>query len=124
MIVELKPAGERVPNTVGAPYPTLLEGRSDVLEIAISHRSDTTYRVIDKSGLASIWPAGMFDVVDNTVPDGWILIPGRGGGLMITHGRFARAGFWEDYFDGHPDAVEEFADVVSELGGGRYPVNR
>ncbi|MFD1811765.1 DUF3696 domain-containing protein [Rhodococcus gannanensis] len=111
MIVRLKDVDGSSGIGVGAGYPSLNNGTCPVLQILLLSQSEVKYRIVDRFGRISFWPADMFDIVDNTIPENWGVSPDGGNGVTIGYERLVRVGFWEDYYDGVPEAVE----IVDEL---------
>ncbi|MCF3136649.1 hypothetical protein [Streptomyces olivochromogenes] len=96
---------------VGAEYPVLeVSTTARRVELRIPELLDTTdYR--DRPGL---WDAAMFTVVSSRMPSCWVaeLEDGR---LTLAPREWQRAGFWEDYFDGVPAAVDDYDRLKAEI---------
>jgi hypothetical protein len=89
---------------VGAEYPVLevLTTANRVL-LRIPELFDTTeYR--DSPGL---WDAAMFTVVSSRMPSCWVAEL-EDGSMTLAPREWQRAGFWDDYFDVVPAAVDEY----------------
>ena len=50
----------------------------------------------------------MFEDTDPTVPSNWVVQVSEGGSLNIGPQRWLERGFWEQYFDDEPAAIEVF----------------
>ncbi|ADI12450.1 hypothetical protein SBI_09332 [Streptomyces bingchenggensis BCW-1] len=101
---------------VGADYPVLeMVTASDRALFRIPDPADSEPGFFDSPGL---WDAAMFTVVSGRLPACWVA--GLADGLLTLAPReWQRAGYWEDYFDGVPEAVAEYdrlkADILAQL---------
>lgn len=120
MEVTLKPNAQEFLPHAGNRLPSLRAGGTHVLEILTKPDCTFTFRIIDKSGRTSVWPADLFTMIDNSIPDAWIIRARPCNTVALTYPAFARAGFWEDYFDGDPEAEAAFDEIIHTLGDGRY----
>ncbi|MCT9094358.1 hypothetical protein N4G70_36835 [Streptomyces sp. ASQP_92] len=96
---------------VGAEYPVLevITTGNKVL-LRIPELLDTTeYR--DSPGL---WAAAMFTVVSSRMPSCWVAEL-RDGRLTLAPREWQRAGFWDDYFDVVPAAVDDYDRLRAEI---------
>lgn len=57
-----------------------------------------------------LWDSEMFETTDPTIPSVWIAQLSDRGSLRLAPPRWLVPGFWEDYFDGEPDAVAAFEE--------------
>jgi hypothetical protein len=88
----------------------------DVLEIYNSPRQAMFLRIeADDDRTPGLFEASQFEVVDGTVPDGWGFDISPSEGFTLAPKQWLRPGFWEDYFDDVPEAVEEYESVVAPL---------
>jgi hypothetical protein len=69
--------------------------------------SGAYFRVIDDDDRPVLYPKGLFDVVDPTIPADWITITADDVSY-IDPPECAEPGFYEDYFDGIEAAVKTF----------------
>lgn len=65
------------------------------------------FRVIDDNDEPFLYPKDLFEIVDPSIPDGWITET-RDDEKYIDPPEFAEPGFYEDYFDRVEAAVEKF----------------
>lgn len=65
------------------------------------------FRVIDDRDEPFLYPKALFDVVDPSIPDGWITET-KDDEYYVDPPEFAEPGFYEDYFDRVEAAVEKF----------------
>lgn len=95
-----------------------------VLAIEISPSRPPWLRIIgDDSGQTpGLESSHQFETVCTRLPSCWQARLDHTGGLDIAPVRWLRPGFWEDYFNGHAEAVAEFkadhAQMLAELNGG------
>lgn len=74
------------------------------------------YRVIDDSGEPYLFRHGMFDVIDDSIPEEWVKSFGEDiFEFYIDPPGLDQPGFYEDYFDGDPKAVLVFREFVKTL---------
>ncbi|MCX4617992.1 hypothetical protein ACFZAB_31185 [Streptomyces albogriseolus] len=96
---------------IGTEYPVLeVLTKPDQVLLRIPDRLGTTeYR-----DTPSLWDAAMFTVVSDRMPRCWVaeLEEGR---LTLAPCAWQRPGFWEDYFDDMPAAVEEYDRLKAEI---------
>lgn len=101
MIVELRIRDTRFPDlTPDQPYVVLGVEADD-------------FRILNDQGRPYLYPADLFTVVDAREPDDWV------SGLGDDRERYAYppplndCGFFEDYFEGKPEAVATFWRVMN-----------
>ncbi|MFG1784462.1 hypothetical protein ACGFIU_18640 [Rhodococcus oryzae] len=123
MIVTLKPNADEIDCGRLKSRPNFIDGVSDVLGIMMDGKGRVEFRVIERTGRPSLWPVTLFDIVDNSVPDGWEMASGPDNSFSITYRAFARVGYWEEFFDGAAEAEREYISIVRELGRGKYPLS-
>jgi hypothetical protein len=95
----------------GVTYSDLTEG--NVYTVLGIERDD--YRIISDQGLPYLYPHRIFELVDPSEPDDWVTERGTEGERYSYPQEIARRGFFEDYFDRKPDAVEAFRRYTSKL---------
>jgi len=102
MIVELREPDSRYPDlTPGQPYVVLGIEADDL-------------RILNDQGQPWLYPPELLTVVDAREPDDWVSELGE------DHERYAyppplnNCGFFEDYFDGKPEAVATFWRVMNQ----------
>lgn len=62
----------------------------------------------EEAGTPVMFDAEMFHTTSTKLPDNWRGQVDEGGSLRLAPGPWLRLGFWEDFFDGVPDAVEAY----------------
>lgn len=70
------------------------------------------YRVIDEIGEPILYPKGLFDIVDSSIPESWIKNTFPDGDYYIDPPELSEAGFYEDLFDRKPEAIKIFRSFV------------
>ena len=73
------------------------------------------FRIINDQGRPYIYPADIFTVLDETIPSDWVVKYGEGGEKYACPIEFHEPGFFEDYFDGKPEAINIFSKYVINL---------
>lgn len=89
---------------------SLTIGRSYiVLAISIRSNHSVAFRCIRNDGRTPVlFNADQFKIVSKKIPSNWVVITEDYGGLTFSPEKWLRSGFWEDFFDGDPIAIEEF----------------
>lgn len=75
------------------------------------------YRVIADDGKPYLTGHTLFDVVDATEPADWISEKGEDGERYAYPVALLGAGFFEDFFEGEPEAVAAFWQEVNRRMG-------
>ena len=65
------------------------------------------FRLIDDNDEPFLYPKALFEIVDPSIPDGWITET-LDDEYYVDPPEFAEPGFYEDYFDRVEAAVEKF----------------
>lgn len=74
-----------------------------------------SFRVPNDRGEPLLYPREMFVVVDAQVPPDWVRTDAEDGAYYVDPPECAQPGFYEDYFDGLPTAIETFQKVQRRL---------
>lgn len=77
---------------------------------------DERFRVIDDDGEPVLKPKDIFEIVDSSIPKDWVKRKYKDGEYHIDPKFAAKAGFYEDLFDGKKYAVKAFHDFVMKNG--------
>ncbi len=102
MLVELRESDSRHPDlTLGHPYVVLGIEADDL-------------RILNDQGRPYLYPREVFIVVDAREPEDWLNELGEDNERYAYPPPLNGSGFFEDYFDGKPDAVATFWRVISE----------
>lgn len=91
----------------GVEYDFMLGADYEVLAIEAGD-----YRIIDDTGRPYLFPPELFKVVDPTWGTDWV-DRSSDGVLYVSPPEFARAGFFEDYFDHKPEAIAIFHRYIN-----------
>jgi hypothetical protein len=90
---------------------SLVQGHDyEVIEV-----DEDCFRVIDESGEPALYPKTFFLDCDFAPPTDWLTHDYGGGQYTISPPEFSSAGFFEDYDDQVPAAVETYRDYVRRL---------
>lgn len=84
-------------------------------EYAVVGFDDAYYRVVDDRGEPILFPEALFEVTDPSVPDDWVRRECDDGSYYVDPPECARAGFYEDWFDGDPTTIGVFEAVLKRL---------
>ena len=102
MIVKLRAEDSRYPElTPGQPYPVLGIEANDL-------------RVLNDQGRPYLYPREIFRVVDDREPEDWVSELGEDKERYAYPPPLDGAGFFEDFFDGKPEAVTTFWRVMNQ----------
>ena len=87
-----------------------------VLSVEEHHTGVAGYRIeSDRSQGPALFRAPRFKIIDPSVPSCWIAHRLQGATVELAPPVFARAGFWEDYYNGDPRAVAEYRRIRDQL---------
>ena len=102
MIVKLRAREPQYPElTPGQPYPVLGIEADDL-------------RVLNDQGRPYLYPRELFIVVDDREPEDWVTELGEDEERYAYPPPLNGAGFFEDFFDGKPEAVSTFWRVMNQ----------
>lgn len=76
--------------------------------------TDDCFRFLNDDGLPFLYPKKYFRIVDSHVPNDWIREDFPEGEYYIDPPSLAGRGFFEDYFDRKPYAVEKLAQYLRD----------
>ena len=80
-----------------------------VLAVMATPERGVLFRLIgDESRTPALFDSRQFRTVSSSLASNWAAFGDEQGGLELTPESWARAGFWEDYFNQVPAAVEAF----------------
>jgi hypothetical protein len=91
---------------------SLTPGKEYVV-IGLDHES---YRVLDDKGEPILFPKEGFQVVDHAIPEDWIWDRYSDDEYYAGPTELQLPGFYEDYFEGEPEARKMFADFLLRAG--------
>jgi hypothetical protein len=101
MIVELHASDSRFPDlTPGQPYVVLGIEADD-------------FRILNDQGKPYLYPHDIFNVVDAREPEDWVSEVGEDNERYAYPPPLNDCGFFEDYFDGKPEAIATFWRVMN-----------
>ena len=102
MIVKLHQADSRYPDvTPEQPYVVLGLEADD-------------FRILNDQGRPYLYPRELFDIVDPHEPDDWVSELGEDDERYAYPPQLNGSGFFEDFFDGRPEAVTVFWRVMNQ----------
>jgi hypothetical protein len=109
MIVQLRDRNSRYPDlTPDQPYVVLGIEANDL-------------RILNDQGRPYLYSRGVFTVVSARESEDWVTEIGEDNERYAYPPPLNSAGFFEDYFDGKPEAVATFWRIMNRrLGPGRY----
>jgi hypothetical protein len=71
-------------------------------------------RILNDQGSPYLYPHHLFEVIDPREPEDWVVEFGEGGERYAYPPPLNESGFFEDFFDGKPDAVAAFWRAVNQ----------
>ena len=71
------------------------------------------FRILNDAGKPYLYPSKLFRVIDPREPTDWVLDTGDDGERYAYPRALNRPGFFEDFFDDEPKAVNTFWRVVN-----------
>ena len=100
---------------VEAPWLTLDE-EYPVLAIDVLPDKRVLFRIeSDDDGTPALFDAEMFVESSSAIPPTWQVRLRAGGSLEIAPSAWLRPGFWDEFFDRVPEAVEIYEKVKAEI---------
>ncbi|HSB72155.1 MAG TPA: hypothetical protein VLT62_22735 [Candidatus Methylomirabilis sp.] len=72
------------------------------------------FRVLNDKGRPYLYPRHLLEIVDSQEPADWLTEYGEDGERYAYPRPLNHAGFFEDFFDGKPEAVTTFWRVVNQ----------
>jgi hypothetical protein len=102
MIVKLRRKNRR--------YPDLTPGQQYVV---IGIEADD-FRILNDKGRPYLYPRGLFEIVDSQEPGDWLTEYGEDRERYAYPPLLNQCGFFEDFFDGKPEAVATFWRIVNQ----------
>lgn len=70
-------------------------------------------RILNDQGRPYLYPRGLFILVDAREPEDWVSEVGEDNERYVYPPLLNHSGFFEDYFDGDPEAVATFWRVMN-----------
>jgi hypothetical protein len=77
---------------------------------------DENFRIMNDLNEPVLYPKYLFNVIDSVLPTDWIKTSYDEGEYFVNPLELSEPGFYEDYFDGVPDAVEKFLSYLYSHG--------
>ena len=72
------------------------------------------FRILNDQGRPYLYPSRLFEVVDPREPDDWVTQLGEYGERYAYPPPLNHSGFFEDFFDGKPETVATFWQIVNQ----------
>jgi len=91
-------------------YPDLSQNQPYVV---IGIEADD-FRILNDNGRPFLYPAALFNIIDPREPEDWVTEWGEDGERYAYPRPLKESGFFEDFFDGKPQAVAAFWRVVNQ----------
>lgn len=94
--------------TVGTVY--------SVLSVFVAEEKPAEYRLLADDGFTpGMYRADQFELVSNVIPANWVVNFEAGLYFELAPRAWLKDGFWEEYFDGNPIAIESFESEKNEI---------
>src|SRR3954447_19430180 len=97
---------------LGKPDPRYPDLTPDQPYVVLGIEADDL-RLLNDQGRPYLYPAGLFTIVDAREPDDWVSAVGEDNERYAYPALLNGCGFFEDYFDGNPEAVATFWRVMN-----------
>lgn len=85
-----------------------IKNLSPGIAYAVIAIDDIYYRVVNDNEEPVLYKKYLFDIIDSHVPEHWIKREYSDGEFYLNPPEFSQVGFFEDYFNGNQDAVNEY----------------
>jgi hypothetical protein len=90
-----------------------LGGGGEIAQLlALSGLCPCQNRIATRQGTPALFEVSLFAITDPQVDDGWVVQYNESGEVSLVPRAWISPGFWEDYFDGKPDAVARYQEVL------------
>lgn len=83
-----------------------------VLAIESLSTGEVGYRIATEQGTPALFETNLFAVTDPQVNGDWEVRYCETGTFELVPERWSVPGFWEDFFNGTPDAVSRYQEVL------------
>lgn len=98
-----------------SPWATL-DAEYVVLALEATPGGGIQLRIIGDDGPTPVlFQSEMFMTLSSAIPSNWVASIGEGGEFNLAPAKWLRPGFWEDYFNGDPEAVSDFEEEKSKI---------
>jgi hypothetical protein len=77
--------------------------------------TQTRLRLVGDEATPALFEPEMFEVVSTKIPPTWVVTSPKPGCLSLQPEAWSRAGFWEHFFDGEPEAVATFKEEQARI---------
>lgn len=71
------------------------------------------YRILNDAGKPYLYPPEIFEIIDSRRPDDWVTEWGDDGEQYSYPAPLNKAGFFEDFFEQHPEKTSIFWHIVN-----------
>lgn len=75
----------------------------------------TRLRLIGENPTPALFEPEMFEIVSSVIPPTWVATSQQPGYFELGPAAWARRGFWEEFFDGRPEAVACFEEERNKI---------
>lgn len=87
-----------------------------VLEISFDRQCGLMFRLLgDDKITPALHDIGQFELVSNKIPEEWCAISPKASLFKLTPKAWMKDNFWEDYFNGEPEAEKLFNEVAKKI---------
>ncbi len=97
-----------------------LRPNKDYVVLSIEHlpRKVVSYRIVGRQGIPALFEASLFKITDPRVEEDWVVCyDEEENDLRLVPADWSSPGFWEAFFDGDPDAVARYQEVLQRMVG-------
>lgn len=86
-----------------------------VLEIGTSRNGDINYRIEGDDNTPVLVNSEDFEIISNKLPTLWVAQWYEVGSLVLRPSAWTRLGFWEEYFNGEPEAKRIYEEEKNKI---------
>jgi hypothetical protein len=72
------------------------------------------YRIVNDANEPTLYPKTLFHVIDPHIPEDWVKTE-YDGEIFIEPPETCKPGFYEDYFDGHQDRLDNYEKMLKKI---------
>lgn len=86
-----------------------------VLEVSYGPEFGLLFRFLGDHKIPALYDYKLFELVSNKIPEEWCVKFKTDSIFELTPKDWERDSFWEDYFNGEPEAVKIFLEVARKI---------
>ena len=87
-----------------------------MLSVTVILKQGINFRIIsDDEHTPILADSRQFKTISNDIPSGWIVNLPKEGFIELAPQKWTRLGFWEDFFNGEQEALNDFEEEKNKM---------